>query len=246
MKRYLVLVFLLTAQLHAELIDGPANVREKANGKLLFELNDSTYVEASENRNDWHYITLLVRIKYDDMIAEPGDDYMVKPNAPIYSENGGQIGVAKTEFFAYGLWKSDSVYADVVIWGYTFKNNIYKDSIAEYDLQTILDNSDGKLDVASFEPYFEKHRFEKGFDEDGFLTYSKHGPDLIASPDWRVMLIFYERELIGIMYQNRLDIKHYKLIEDIRSHKIVFFENASDAVINTFKEKFYTIIKLAG
>ena len=65
MKKYFIIilsVFILSPIVNAQIIDGPANVREKPNGKLLFSINDNVPVDYQFFQNDWYVVSFTVNV----------------------------------------------------------------------------------------------------------------------------------------------------------------------------------------
>jgi hypothetical protein len=116
-----------------ELIDGPANVRDTVNGKLLFSLFDNVPVETTDTINMWVQVGLLIDVtpvQFKIRTLEKGDT--------IYLKNR-QVGIVleKTHLQA-GLTTKQGLRGELV--GYTSFKNIKISSIPEYGFSQIVNH----------------------------------------------------------------------------------------------------------
>lgn len=131
MKKYLLIVlfiFIVSFNVTAQLIDGPANIREKPNGKVLYSINDNVPVDYRFFQNDWYIVSFTVNVPEADFSIENG----ISKEAILYDIAGNEIGKAmdnipvSKENITYH--QENHIYT-CVLEGYTFKNNL-KDSIS--------------------------------------------------------------------------------------------------------------------
>ena len=101
-------------QIIGERIDGPANIRDTIDGKILFELFDNVLVETSPLKNNW--LTVGIFVKTDSNLIKTG---YILPYQKLLDENGKIIGETK-DTVQLIMDGGDSW----LIWGETFKNNI--------------------------------------------------------------------------------------------------------------------------
>ena len=66
-----------------ERINGPANIRDTVNGKLLFSLNDGVIIETSPAINKWVKIGVYVKLTIKQM-----EDFKLEKNISLINENG--------------------------------------------------------------------------------------------------------------------------------------------------------------
>jgi len=122
MLRWIGLIFLLLApQVQGgSVIDGPANVRDMPNGKILVSLNDGVYVICKESIKDWFRIELPVIIQ-----AHYVHNGKIDKGVSLRDRGGRELGVTMDHV----LLELASEYRDGVsgkIIAYTHAQNIKK------------------------------------------------------------------------------------------------------------------------
>lgn len=123
-----LLVLILSSPVTAQLIDGPANIREKPNGKLLFSINDNVPVDYRFFQNDWYVVSFTVNVPETNFSSEN----VIAKETKLYDSNGNEIGKTLDNI---PLSKENTTYHPenqtytCVLEGYTFKNNL-KDPIS--------------------------------------------------------------------------------------------------------------------
>lgn len=144
MKKFLIILFftsIFCTSIFADLIDGPANIRDFPNGKIIFSLNNVN-VQCKDYK-DWYYISLMVWLKKDDVIEEK----QIKKGSILYDSNNNEIG--KTLDSIVITAQENLLYSNTLgkfsctLSGYTFNNNIQK------NVKPTLDNN-----AISKEDYF--------------------------------------------------------------------------------------------
>ena len=136
MRKLLLLFFaLISINSFAEKIDGPANIRDTANGKIIFELVDNAVVYAKEPINNWFKIQVMVKVDKSALT----EDYFVKPNSELidYYHNNPLLGYSKDTIKPLDYFSYETGFV-VIIEGFTYKSNIRPESIVELDLNRIL------------------------------------------------------------------------------------------------------------
>ncbi len=131
MKKYLpvfLFIFILSFNVNAQLIDGPANIRGKPDGKLLFSINDNVPVDYRFYQSDWYLVTFTVVVPETCFLIEN----VIAKETKLYDSTGNEIGKALDNI---SVSKEKTTYHPenhtytCVLEGYTFKNNL-KDSIS--------------------------------------------------------------------------------------------------------------------
>jgi hypothetical protein len=194
----LLLFLLLSSISYAELIDGPANIREKPEGELLFSLNNDIRVHVESYRENWYRISLQVWIKKADVINEK----QIKKDSVLYDSTGVEIG--KTLNNVTPNQERKLLYNNFLqrytceLSGYTFKNNVQ--SISRAKAQIIVEKfhenprnqaraiahivEDVIIEGISY--YYFEIAFEKGASAEVFVnsvTGDIHSCDLNSTED---------------------------------------------------------------
>jgi len=194
----LYLLFILCFHSFSATINGPANVRLSPNGPVILFLNDGEYVYADELKNNWFEIMINVKFKCSDLI----DGKFVSEGTKIYKmDNRTIIGEVKSRI-DISEWLSlnpSSDFLETIIYGLTFKSNIYKNSILEREVERLINSNQLKtMDSLSA---FNFNRYEV----DEYIvwtTYDYSSP--YASADFRMMIYFdLKGVLIGVANNNR-------------------------------------------
>jgi hypothetical protein len=114
----------LSITTHAELIDGPANIRETPNGAMIFSLNDDCRVQCKTHDEKWFYVSFTAWVKGDGVV----DGKQIKKDVILYDYSGIEIGktlstvtLGKSQ---KSVFNSDLKLYSCSLGGYTFKNNI--------------------------------------------------------------------------------------------------------------------------
>ena len=123
---YCLLIFLsLNAQ--AQYIDGPANIRDRPNGVVLFELLDLAEIDvkSSNDQKTWSYFELSALVEIDRI----SEDRLVLSSSPLYNMAGDTIGICKADLFPIKFnsnhWTINKRnFRTVLVSGWTFNGNI--------------------------------------------------------------------------------------------------------------------------
>lgn len=211
-----------------ERIDGPANIRSKPNGKVLFSLNDWTLVEATEFDKDWCRVLVGAEIPE----SEFGLDSMVKGRK--LKVNGVVVGeVIETHEVSsasgYKTW--------AYMYGYTHRNNIYSNTIIENVLLNKIESPE--FDLTSWKEFINKFELDtinyKEFDGlTGYYNYENSIED--PSPGYRVVLLFENNSLIGVIHSRKLNISSFKTTALEHSYYLSFLDTYPKEKIQRFKD----------
>jgi len=200
-----------------ERIDGPANIRNKPNGEILFELYDNALVEVTTKpENDWFEILVYADIDYN----EYGLDSISKDRLIIV--NNDTIGrVMKSHSVSTG---QGGDFADAMLYGFTHKNNIRPETVIETVFKKHLtENGRSLLDWEEFIKSFELDSGAVGYDQ--FQTYYNYENSIEdPSPGFRIVLLFEKRQLIGFIHSRELQIDQTKTHKLSWSYFVTFFK----------------------
>lgn len=201
-----------------ERIDGPANIRNKPNGEVLFELYDNALVEVTTKPiDDWYEVLVYADIKYN----EYGMDSITK-NRPIIVNNDTVGRVLKTHSVSTGQGGN---FAYAMLYGHTYRNNIKTETIIETAFKKELSQSGRKLNSwDSFIKSFDLDTNAVGYDQfQTFYNYENSIED--PSPGFRVVLLFENDHLIGLVHSRKLKIDKSTTHKLDASYFVTFFED---------------------
>jgi hypothetical protein len=164
-----------------ERIDGPANIRDQINGKLLFSLNDHTLVSCTSLKNDWYQIGLLM-----DVDANQSGMLDISEGRKIRVD-GKEVGEIKSDMTVYTGTDGEKSWAELI--GYTHKDNIKPESIIETALSEYMKTVDNERSVAQLQNFIQHFRWNKmtGLRAIPFITIMRIGlktPPLCGASDW--------------------------------------------------------------
>ena len=190
-----------------ERIDGPANIRSKPNGEILFELYDDVLIEVSSKaENDWYEILVYADINYDEY---PMDSIL--KNRPIIV-NEDTIGkVLKSHYVNSGQGR-DFAYA--MLYGYTHKNNIKPETVIESVFKKRL--TENGRDFEAWKWFIKAFKLDNDAIEfDGLESYYNYETSVDdPSPGFRMVLLFEKERLVGLIHSREIQI------DDTKTHKL--------------------------
>ena len=229
-KNPLILLFVSVAfccwsqdNLHLDIIDGPANIREKPNGKLLFELYDNSAVTSTVLKNNWYNIGLFVKvnnIKSKSYLNE-GD--------LIFNINNEKIGIVINKTPIH-LKRSES---DIgFIFGYTFKNNIKKIKSPEYVLEKLVEENAART-KEEFNYLLSQYHFElygrNKYLIPGIEMYTISESILYdITPTFRISLLFKDNRIVAVVHTRKLNIICSEGISLIGDQKFTLIDKCLD------------------
>lgn len=180
-----------------ERIDGPANIRNKPNGEVLFELYDDVRVESTSLNGDWYEILIHADINFDEV----GMNAM-KEGREVFVD-GKKVGkILKTANFATGHGR-DKAY--VMLNGFSHKNNIRPNSIIENSFVSHLEK--GKREYNHWRTFIKEFQLEKeGISYKKLQTYFNYESGIEnPSSGFRMVLLFENKDLIGWMHSRKMN-----------------------------------------
>lgn len=188
----------------SERIDGPANIRDTVNGKVIFRLADNIPVSATEQNGNWLQVGINV-----DITKEQMDKLLIRPGSKIYI-NGKEAGQALEDLRISAFTRRDG--PEGVLTGYTAINNIKPGTIIENAFSAIINTSDGELKRSDFTRFIADFELE---DYDGLLPglsgYMVHENWVDdPSPMLRIWLIFKGEKLLGVFHSRPMQLRNGK------------------------------------
>ena len=142
----------------SERIDGPANIRDTVNGKVIFQLVDNIPVSATEQTGKWLQVGIEV-----DITEEQMDKHFIKAGSKIYI-NRKEAGQTMEDLQISTLTGRDGPKG--ILTGYTAINNIKPGTIIEDVFSSIVNASDDELKRSDFKRFIADFELE---DYDGLL-----------------------------------------------------------------------------
>lgn len=212
-----------------ERIDGPANIRDTVNGKIIFTLNDNVLIETTPTQNKWLVVGVLVMLTPKQI-----EDFKILPGTDLVSTDKNVIGKTVD---TVGIWMAED--SSGLIGAYTHIDNIKSSSIPESILSEFLNQDKTKL--SDLEQFMTSLKFEKY--ELGELTsltqyfiYESIVVDM--SPRDRITLLFSkDNVLAGIIHSRPLNTKKFKTYELIRGHKLTITADLKQEEIKKLIDK---------
>ncbi|MCB0632869.1 MAG: hypothetical protein R2824_03640 [Saprospiraceae bacterium] len=191
-----------------ERIDGPANIRDGINGKLLFTLNNDVLVSCTPLENDWYSVGIFMDIDTSELTIST-----VKKGRKIIVD-GKEVGEIKSDMTVYPRRGYPKVWIELT--GHTHKDNIKPGTIIENALVDYLRSSGNGRTIAQLQPFIQQFELERSDQFKGYTLYTNYENWLDdPSPMWRIGLVFRNDRLVSILHSRPLDIAEttdYKLL----------------------------------
>ncbi len=219
-----------------ERIDGPANLRDSINGKVLLSIADNQNVECSPLTHDWYRVGLVIPITKEQYLS-----YILPKGEKIYHQGEWVCTVMED----IELWMTEagnssdtcSQYVGI-LGGYTYKSNIKPASIPEKELEKIL-NAGGTLSKEKFACYFWNFAFEagglpiKGHNKaEQYMIYGTWIDD--PSPIDRIRLVFEEQELIAVIHELPLHMDGKESYPLVRGMQLLVIKDMDTETLQQF------------
>jgi hypothetical protein len=190
------------AHIIGERIDGPANVRDKENGKLLFVLQDNVHVAATEPNGKWVQVGLFV-----DVTKDQARHFRILKGSPIFV-NGMEVGTAAMDIHLTGIsTTNDGDLGELT--GFTSISNIRPATIVENAFTEIFNHATGPLtkkDFTGFLVDFEFHDFNGLMDQYNGYEIDENWID-DPSALLRLWLIFDGDRFYGVFHSRLMSLK---------------------------------------
>lgn len=212
-----------------ERIDGPANVRDTINGKVILTLDDNVLVETAPELGKWFLLGVYVKLT-DKQI----EDFKIYPNTDLFSVDGKIIGKSKDTI---ELWMTDDVSG--FFGAYTHTDNIKKQTIPERALESELEK--GNLTISTLKNFIWTFDF-RDYGENTELKYKQlyiyESTVVDPSPRDRITLLFDNKEnLIGVIHSRKLNLTKYKTYELVRGHSLTVIADIDNKEIKRIKNE---------
>jgi hypothetical protein len=199
-----------------ERIDGPANVRSGPNGEVLFSLNDQALVDIGREKKGWHEILL-----YMDLDSSENNMDSIKAGRLIIIDGEVSGKIIKTHQVSI----SEGGGTHAMLYGYIHKSNIRTETVIETRLSAKQKCGGRSFDewkdfISAFDLQAETKEF---LPFSGYFFYENAVDD--PSPGYRVMLLFEEGELQGIIHSRPLNLKDMETYGSAKGYSLSFYKD---------------------
>lgn len=223
--------------IRGERIDGPANIRDTVNGKLMFTLFDNVLVTATDPVNKWLQVGVVADISQQEMNSNK-----ITAGSVIHI-NGKPAGKANTDIPLYGAFTTnEGKFGELV--GFTSEQNIKPATIIENVFTALLKGNKEAVTKKQLDHFLKDFEFQT-FDSlcqgcQGYMIYENWIED--PSPLLRLWLIFKENKLIGVFHSRSLDLQDFSAKSVERGFSFTAFSN--DTLLNkNLTEAFQSFIR---
>lgn len=211
-----------------ERINGPANIRDTVNGKILFSLNDGVIIETSPAINKWVKIGVYVKLTGKQI-----EDFQLEKNISLINEYGKTIGKTINPV-EISMTEEEIGYIEA----YTHQDNINMAFNPEAQLMKIL--AMGNYQKKALEPFMKKFGFTE-YQEDNQLKFTQYfiyeSTVVDFSPLDRITLLFDKQNLVGYFHTRNMVVKGLKTHDLVRGHKLSVLETMANQDVKNLKQK---------
>jgi len=210
-----------------ERINGPANIRNIANGDVVFSLNDNTLVTCTEQQHGWYQVGLTMDLP-DDAFGE-GD---LKKGQQI-KVNGKVVGEILKDMHVSTSRDNKRTWGELI--GFTHANNIYPNTIIENAFLHWMDSTKDRTQDA-LKPFIKRFKLEEDHKEFAPYVINYNYENWINDPSagYRLMLVFHNKRLIGVFNTRPITLpaaSHYALE---RGFSVEFYNDVAKEVRDDF------------
>jgi len=186
-----------------ERIDGPANIRDTANGKLSFTLNNNIVVVTTAPQKKWLQVGVIV-----DLTQEQLKTLLIKKGSLLFVE-GEEIGSTNEDVHLQGAFETNEGLGGELV-GYTSISNIKSNTIPENVLAEIINSASSSLKETDFKQYIANFQFSQSNELLPGMKVYKIDENWIddPSPLLRILLLFKDEKFVGIIHSRPLNIKN--------------------------------------
>jgi hypothetical protein len=211
-----------------EKINGPANIRDTVNGKILFSLDDGVIIETSPAINKWVKIGVYVKLT-----SKQVEDFKLEKNILLINEDGKTIGKTINSV-EISMIEKELGYLEA----YTHQDNINMAFNPEVQLMKIL--AMRNYQKKALEPFMKKFGFTE-YQEDNKLKFSQYfiyeSTLVDLSPLDRITLLFDNQNVVGYFHTRNIVVKGFKTFELVRGHKLSILETLPNKDIKSLIQK---------
>ena len=221
-KSIFILFIINAFSISPENIDGPANIRDKPNGKILYQLLDSVEIFPYLFDDNWLKIEFSACVKKNDYNEK---SLFIMPNSILYScRNNKEIGKTFEKINADYLTLYNDKYITYIKLGVTHRNNIKGKLLISESLEKLILNKSSNLN--HFLSHIEIYKYEKRILKKGIYTiyYAEGNYVGDESPPPRVILLFKKETLISLAIHQNISPKIFKDHLDNKGYNAKFYK----------------------
>lgn len=230
----------------AEIIDGPANVRDKPNGKIKYSLLDSIAVEYIEQVNNWYKIGIFCLVDTCDLFVLTNNEYpdmILKKGVQIKDSLNKKIGHTLDSIRGWPYNRKPNTYGclEMILEGYTHEQNIRPNSIVENALDSLLRS--GKNTYEDFSKHIDQFNYyEWSLFLDSYILYESWFSD--PSPGPRIILFFENNKLFAILYRLNMGEGLFTNVSSLPyGNKVGYLPGFKEDKISSFEDSLSYIIR---
>jgi hypothetical protein len=232
------LFFIGLNQVHAERTSGYCSLTEEEKGKEVLSLYPGVEFYSmpipEQKLRVWIDAWVITTDLYDGL--------RLMEKTKLYNQDGKLLGKVTLSFNPMKLLEEKDTLTHLVISGYIVKGCSDSRFIAEDDLSKLLDLAQSNEKLSYFKPFLEKYKFIETQESNQYTSYLLVQPNFtqqVLQP--RLLLVFYQGELIAIFHTKDVRVKKYDSIEMGSQYKMIynskFSEHTKKEMVEIYKNK---------
>jgi hypothetical protein len=222
----------------AEQTAGFCYAKDVPDGKPQLELQPYVYFECKPDVKRWTHILLRAWVKKKQVY----EGIQLMPKAKLFDESWRLIGKVLLPLNPMKtIAENDSAFY-VAITAYIEDGCIDPASVPEQELSAILlaVSSNAKLDT--FRSHLNKFHYQQITENNRYTSYLLTEPEFVTQTERpRILMIFYESELIAVFHTRPVSVKLYDSIEMGSEYKMIynskFSEHTKEEMMKIYKDK---------
>ncbi|MDP1726016.1 MAG: hypothetical protein Q8M15_04480 [Bacteroidota bacterium] len=224
--------------LFADRTGGNCSIKEEKDGADVLELYTGVDFYSVTDGKNWQKIWVDCWIQTRFLF----DGIRLKTKARLYNKHLKVIGKVVQSFNPMKLLEERDSMTHIVVSGFMENACTDKDFIAETDLSALLLKASSNARLGYFESFIEKYGFIKKTEDNKYTSYLINEPDFVKQTlNPRILMIFYNDELIAIFHSRPITVKLYDSIEMGSEYKMIynskFTEHVKNEMVGIYKKK---------
>lgn len=240
-NKFILFLFIFCVQatlLFADRTGGNCSIKEEKDGPDVLELVSGvefySVAEGKSMQKIWVDCWVQTRFLYDGI--------RLKIKAKVYNKQLKVIGKAVQSFNPLKLLEERDSMTHIVVSGFMENACTDKDFIAETDLSALLLKASNNARLKYFESFIEKYSCIKKTEDKKYTSYLINEPNFVKQTlNPRILMIFYNDELIAIFHTRPVAVKLYDSIEMGSEYKMIynskFTEHVKNEMVGIYKKK---------
>lgn len=219
---------LLTAAgttLRAEQTAGFCQLSEEEKGKEVLEIyaavNFYTQPASGQKLHIWIDLLVPTRLLYDGI--------RLQRRTRLYDFDRKSAAKVLNEFNPLKILEERDSMTHVVIAGFIDKACAHPDFFPEYELSKLLEGATDNARLDYFQAFLEKFQFTPRKESLAYTSWLLPQPDFVRQRmEPRLLMVFYQHELIAIFHTGTVVVKRYDSIEMGKQYKMIYNSKFSD------------------